>query len=130
MSIAESCIADLDAALAATGQTVKLRRLTAGPNGVQIPFSVDCAASLSDLDPTPSELIAGITQARHLVVLSPTEITRAGWPGPTTKPTTLDPRIPTVNDKVIIGGRTYNIESSIGKSPTGVLVRIELKVKG
>lgn len=121
-------IADLDAALAETGQTITLRRLTLGPNGVQIPFSVDCAAAVRGY--APNELVNGITQQDSKVILSPTEITRAGWPGPAMVPTTLDRRVPLKNDKVIIDGRVRNVEAAIGVSVGSELVRLEIQVKG
>jgi hypothetical protein len=121
-------LASLDAKLASVGVTITLQRLTAGPGGVQIPFSVDCKAFVRGY--RPEELVGGISQQDSFVVLSPSEISARGWPGAATKPTTLDPRVPVKNDKIVIDGRSRNIEAAVGISIGDTLVRIELQVKG
>lgn len=116
-------IASLDARLASVGQTVTLQRRV--PNGS--PVEVACKAFVRGY--RPEELVGGISQQDSFVILSQTEITAAGWPGagPTT---TLDPRVPLKNDRVVINGRSRNIEAAVGISMADVLVRVEMQVKG
>ena len=64
------------------------------------------------------ELTAGLTQDDHMVILSPTSY--ATWA----------PGQPRKGDKVIIEGVTCNVEVLKPFRPSGVLVRLEMKVKG
>lgn len=126
MTEAEQDIADLDAALAADGETIELQRLL----GTQlIPVKVTCRAFVRGY--APNELIGGITQQDSKVIISPTEITRAGWPGPQTPPfTNQDRRVPKKNDRAIIAGKPRSVEASVGFYVGGILVRIEMRVLG
>jgi hypothetical protein len=120
-------IAMLDRQLAAHGEDVELQRLT----GTQlIPFKATCRAFVRGYSAT--ELIGGITQSDSRVILSPTDIDAAGWPGPEVPAgsTTTDIRVPRKNDKAVIAGKTRNIEAAVGLYMAGVLVRIEMRVTG
>lgn len=130
MTEAESLIADLDAALAESGEDVLLQHLTLGPAGTQIPFSVTCRAVVRGY--TPEELIAGsgIIQKDRRVILSPTEITGAGWPGPMPVATDVDKRIPRNGDRVIRNGLPMMVQAAEGIYVQGVLVRIEAQARG
>lgn len=124
-------IADLDATLALDGEWVELRRLF----GTQlIPVSVKSRAFVRNVN--NQELIAGIAQENSNVILSPTEIIDAGWPGPWTpsqaeqvEPDT-DRRVPRKGDKCLIKGKPRNIEVSKPIYVDDELVRIELRVLG
>lgn len=124
-------IADLNMSLAADGEWIAIRRLF----GTQlIPVSVTCRAFVRTV--SAEELVAGITQESSNIVLSPSEIIAAGWPGPWT-PSAAEPvnpgtdrRVPRKGDKAIIKGRTRNIEVSKPIYVDDELVRIDLRVLG
>ena len=124
---AEQAIADLDAALASDGEWVELQRQTGTP---QIPFKVTCRAFVRGY--TAQELVGGISQTDSKLILSPTEITRAGWPGPNSSATSTnqDRRVPRKGDAVVIAGRKRAVEAAGGIYLGGELVRIEMRVLG
>jgi hypothetical protein len=124
---AEQLVADLDEELARDGQDIRLQRLTGTQ---QIPFEVTCRAFVRPV--SAEQLIAGITQDSSNVVLSPTQIVAAGWPGPNSSktPTTVDRRVPTNNDKVVIAGKVRQINAVMPVYADGELVRINLRVLG
>jgi|SRR5215207_1897564 len=105
----------LDRALARAGEDVVLRRVGT-PN-----IDVTCRASVRS--PRADELAAGYTQTESIVILSPSEITAAGWPAPIRGGGAS-------GDKVRIQGRFRNIEHANPIHVAGVLVRYELKVVG
>ena len=124
---AEQAIADLDAALAADGEWIELWRET----GTQkIPFKVKCRAFVRGY--TAQELVGGISQTDSKLILSPTEITRSGWPGPNSSATSTnqDRRVPRKGDAVVIAGRKRAVEAAGGIYLGGELVRIEMRVLG
>lgn len=126
-------IARLDAALARRGEDIVLQRLTLGPGNSQIPFAVTVRALVRGLDPV--DLVEGEAQQRSRVVLSPSEIDRAGWPGPAAvaagqAPAAADRRVPVDGDRAVIAGVARRIEAAVGIRMAGVLVRIELQVLG
>ncbi len=127
MSLATEAIRDLDEALAEAGQEIRLQRLTGSQN---IPFEVKCQAVVRGY--APEELVNGITQQDSMVILSPTEIDRKGWPGPqiSIDPSNVDRRVPKKNDRVFINGKPRNVEAAVGIYITDVLVRIEMQVLG
>lgn len=112
----------LDAALAAAAQTVTLT--CRSPN-----VSVVCPASVRGY--SPQELTSNITQQDSKVILSPTQINNAGWPG-TQVPGTADIRIPKKNrgDTCTINGVARAVEAGVGIYVKDVLVRIEMQVRG
>lgn len=124
-------IADLNYVLNLDGEFVELRRYY----GTQlIPVSVTCRASVRSVG--NSELEAGIAQEQSNVVLGPSEIIAAGWPGPWTPSATelvnpgTDRRVPRKGDALIIKGRKRNIEVSKPLYVDDELVRIDLRVLG
>ena len=129
-------VRELDKSLAEDGEWVELQRLT----GTQlIAVKCRCRAKVRNYD--AKELIGGLTQDMSEVIISSTEIIRTGWPGPdvqvrnsagvvTVAFDQKDRRVPRKNDKVVIQGKTRNIEVP---KPTYVddgLVRIMLVVAG
>lgn len=119
-------IAALDRALARAGELIVLRRMTG--TTPQTWFDVKCRALVRGYK--PEELIGSITQTDSLVILSPTEIDRAQWPGGVAPTTTTDPRIPKKGDKAVIRGATRNVEAVGPIYVRGELVRIEMRVIG
>lgn len=124
-------IADLNMSLAADGEWIEIRRLY----GTQlIPVSVTCRAFVRTV--TAEELVAGITQESSNIIMSPSEIIAAGWPGPWT-PSAQEPvnpgtdrRVPRKGDKAVIKGRVRNVEVTKPIYVDDELVRIELRVLG
>ena len=95
MTDAEQAIADLNAALVADGEWIELWRET----GTQkIPFKVRCRAFVRGY--AAQELVGGIAQTDSKIMMSPTEIIRARWPGPNSSatPTEQDRRVPRKGD--------------------------------
>lgn len=125
-----SLIADLDEALADAGETITLQHLTIAPNSTQIPFPVTCRAVVRGY--SPEELIAGsgIIQKDRKIIMSPTEITAAGWPGPMPVGPNIDKRIPRNGDRVIRNGLPMIIQTAEGLYVQGTLVRIEAQARG
>lgn len=99
--------------------TITLRRLPT--------VDVTCPASIRGY--LPAELVNGITQQDCKVILSPTQINAAVWPGP--QGSGPDIRIPSRNrgDLCIINGEIRTVQAAVGLYVQGVLVRIELQVR-
>lgn len=125
-----SAIEDLDADLAAAGEDIVIRRLVGtGSN----PINVDVRVRAVVRAFRPEELVGTISQTDSMVILSPTEITEAQWPGGQpigSAPATVDPRIPKIGDKAIIQGKPRKISFVKPFIEGGELVRIELTVAG
>jgi hypothetical protein len=113
-------IAALDEALKAVGQDIVLRRVL-GANSSTTNVDVTCRALVRTFE--PEELVGGIAQTMSKVIISPSEINAADWPGG-------DPNIPQRLDQVIIAGHVKNIEAVNPIYVRGVLVRIEMRVIG
>ena len=111
----------LDEFLAEYGEDVILRRVISGSN-----VDVTCRASVRAI--SAELLAAGVKQDNSTVVLSPTEINDTGWPGDLSA--TIDSRVPTTNDKVVIGGRVRQIEFAAPTYVSGELVRMDIRVTG
>ena len=73
-------------------------------------------------DYRPEELVGGIVQGDTKVILSPTQILAASWPGTLSWPRT--------GDKIVINGRERNIQAAPPKLIDGAVVRIDLQVRG
>src|SRR3954464_11365478 len=116
----------LDGALAAVGEDVVLRRIVGtGANVANI--DVTCRAAVRS--PTAQELRAGFVQTDSVVILSPTQIRAAQWPGGVPAGT-VHPELPRKGDKLRIQGRSRAVESVNPIFVAGELVRIELRVLG
>lgn len=111
MSAATDAIADLDAELAETGQGVTLRRVVANAPAIERPFRAFVRGY------RPDEIAGGIQQGDTLVVMSPTSLP-------------ADFTDLKRNDRVIIDGRTRNVEYVDPVRIDGVLVRINALVRG
>jgi hypothetical protein len=84
---------------------------------------------------TTEQILAGITATDLNVIMSPTQINNAQWPGgqvPLLPPFDVDQRIPRINgpDKMIIRGALRTIAYCDPKFIGDELVRINLRVTG
>lgn len=128
MRLPGTLIAKLDGALAKAGEDVVLRRVYGQAPRIN---NVDLPLRATVLDYRPEELVGGIAQTDSKVILSPTEIKRRCWPGGENPSTSIaDPTLPRRNDKIIVDGRTRNIEFVNPISVFDTLVRIELRISG
>ncbi|MFG1184372.1 hypothetical protein [Xanthobacter aminoxidans] len=109
----------LDRALDARGQDAILRRWT-GSGSARTP--IDVAVRVRAQDYRVEELVGGIEQGDTRVVLSPTQIVAAGWPGPQGWPRN--------GDAIVIAGRERDIISAPPQVLNGVVVRIDMVVRG
>lgn len=126
-------IAALDSALATAGEDIILRRVVGtAPNQVNI--DVTCRARVDAASDT--QLVAGIPATDLNIILSPTQINNAQWPGgsiPALPPFNLDQRVPRAGptDKVLMRGQPPRaVAFSDPKFIDGELVRINLRVSG
>lgn len=123
----QQLIADLDTTLADVGEVITIQRLV----GTQeIITGVDCLAFVRGY--SPDELVGTIMQNDKRIILSPSEIIAAGWPGPNSSatPTERDRRVPIKGDRVVIKGKKFNVEAAGGIYVRDELVRIEMQVRG
>lgn len=121
-----------DALINGSWEWVTLRRVVGtAPNTVNI--DVRCIARVDAVSPT--EIVGGISQDELHVIMSPTQINEAQWPGGQVTPGmpfNVDPRVPVkATDKLIVRGKLRTLtfaEPKPGK--TGELVRLNLRVSG
>lgn len=119
-------IADLDAALARTGEDCTLRRKDGNPLTDK---DVTVRASVRGL--RGDEIVGTATQAFSKAVISMTQILAAGWPGGhVVAPGAVDPRIPRPNDFLVVKGKVRQIMFADPIAINGVVVRVNLTVAG
>lgn len=123
----QEMIAGLDDALAEAGQIITLRRVVGLPPS---PTSYDIVLPAHVRGYAPQELAGGIQQGDSKVILSPSAILAATWPGAGSATDGTDPRMPKVGDKVIIQGRLSAVQAAVPFYAQDILVRIELQVRG
>lgn len=118
----------LDEALSRRGEDAILRRVV-GTSNQQF---VDVAIRVMIQETTPEPMTPGgaVTQDRSMIILSPTQIDAAGWPGGVPPNFIGDPRVPLKGYQMIARGRARNIETVTAKVRGGTLVRLELTVAG
>ena len=122
----QDAIQALDVALVMSGQDIDLTRFVA-PS--RTPVTVTCRAKVKNGDVVQSEGAFGKFQASFLVILSPTPIDAAGWPGvPATNG--FDPRIPVNGDQMLINGHVRTVQVARGIYLANALVRIEAQALG
>lgn len=128
-------LAQLDRWLQARGEDVVIRRRTqAGATS----SNVDCTVPAIVRALTREQLTSGVSQQNFFIIISPTHIASAQWPGGRTPTGTLpgglinlaDPRIPVLNDQLIFRGRTQNIQRVAPVFDGGQCIRIELSAMG
>lgn len=131
---AQSLIASLDASLVQGAHETVILRRSAGnaPNVVTV--DVECIARV---DAVAAPLSApGPKQQVFDIILSPTQINRAQWPGgtvPALPPFNVDQRIPRVGGPDVILMRGENPRTVIYSDPKlfdGEPVRLNLRVAG
>lgn len=121
----------LDEALAEAGEDVILRRIV-GTGSAAVNIDVTVRASVRR-DARAIELVGTLAQGEDAVSISPTQIDAAQWPGgqpasnATHKP---DPRVPLVNDTLIIQGRPRKVKMVMPIVIEGELVRINMVAAG
>lgn len=126
---ADLFIARLDAGLQRSGgEDVVLRRRVPG----KAPIDVTCRARVNRL--ASPESAPGPKVALLEIIISPTQINAAGWPGDrVVEPVSIDQRIPRENgpDQVIARGENpRTVVLCDPKFVSGTLVRIDLRVSG
>ena len=127
-------IAALDQALAEAGEDIILRRVIgSAPNQVNI--DVVCRARVDAV--RAEQIAAGIPATDLNVIISPTQINNAQWPGGTLQPAlapfNLDQSVPRAGttDKILIGGEAPRAVVFVDtQSIGGELVRINLRISG
>lgn len=132
MSEADQFLADLNSELDSDGEDIILRRIT-GTGSNPVFFDVEVRAFVRAF--APNELVGTLSQTDSKVILSPSQIEAAGWPGPgviSSPPPAhaADPVLPKTGDKAIIQGRIRNITFVKPTVMNGKLIRIELTVAG
>lgn len=129
---AEELIAALDAALlAGVHENVILRRIVGkSPNTQNIDVSCIARVDAASLE----QIASGIAQADLNIIMSPTQINEAQWPGgtvPQLPPFNVDQRVPRENaDKMIVRGRLRTVAFVDPKMWEREIVRINLRVTG
>jgi len=126
-------IGSLDDALSERGEDIILRRVVGtAPNTANV--DVTCRARVDAL--TTEQLNAGILASDLNVIISPTQINNAQWPGgniPALPPFNVDQRIPREGgpDKVLLRGKPVKtVAFCDAKIINGELVRINMRVTG
>jgi len=118
MSAATSWLADLDDMLDEFGEDIVLQRFATDSEGVQTVTNTATCLAVVRLG-SPQELVVISGEAPNTrVVMSPTDLAAAGWPG-----------LPAKDDRVLIGGIANNIEMVMPISVGSELVRIELQTR-
>jgi hypothetical protein len=127
-------IAALDGALARHSEEITLR-LVVGSGVAVANIDVKCRARVDVV--TAEQLVAGIPADHLNLIISPTPINVAQWPGgqipPLPAPFNIDPRVPRENGpyKVIARGKVRSVAFSDPKyANNNELVRINLRVTG
>jgi hypothetical protein len=126
-------IAALDNGLARVGEDIILRRVFGtAPN--QTAVDVKCRAKVTATSAEPT--VAGIPATTFDIIMSPTQIREAQWPGgspPQLPPFDVDPSIPRAGttDKVLMRGLPpKDVTFFDPVFIDGQVVRISMKVKG
>jgi hypothetical protein len=126
-------IAALDRALTRAGEDIILRRVFgAAPN--QTAVDVKCRAKVTPI--SAEQTVAGIPATTFDIIMSPTQIKAAQWPGgtsPQLPPFDVDQSIPRAGttDKVLLRGLPPKDVIFVDPlMPGGELVRINMTVRG
>lgn len=128
MTRAAAHIRRLDAALRREGEAIALRKVTGVEN--QAATDVGLLAIVKPGAPVPLSGGNVVAQETFTVITSPTQITRAQWPGGVRPDFTADTRIPELGYKVVLRGRVRQIERVVTLMPGGEFARLELHCRG
>lgn len=93
MSVAGS----ISGALQRFGRPMTLRRHAVGPNALMVPLDVTVHGRAKNYQ--PHELVGELRQGDSEITITNAEIAAAQWPGP-----------PRTGDKIVVDGRTRNVE--------------------
>jgi len=113
----------LDANLSLYGETIRLLRM-AKPPATGIAKEVTCMAVIRGYAPTELSPGSGINQQDQRLILSPTPLIAAGWPGPGLK------ALPLEGDRIVSNRGALTIQAAVGIYVKNELVRIECQVRG
>jgi hypothetical protein len=123
-------IARLDAALAQHGEDIILRR-TVRRSGVDVVVDVACRAFVRAV--SAQEIVGSIKATDVNVVISPTEILAAGWPGQddvTPAGLNADQHHPRITDTAIVQGKPRQVRLSKPILMGGTWVRCDMVAGG
>jgi hypothetical protein len=126
-------LAQLDRRLERRGEDIILRKRTISGSTIS---NLDCTVPAIVRALTLEELVGSISQQNFFIIISPTHLLRAQWPGGRTPATTgglitpSDPRVPATTDQVVIRGAAKAIQRVAPIFDAGTCVRIELSVLG
>lgn len=101
------------------GRPMTLRRNTAGPGGLQIPFDVDIYGVSRNYDPHELVSGSGVVQGDTEITFSGRQTTDAQWPGP-----------PKKLDVIVLDGRNAIIQSVEPKNLGADLLVYVAQVRG
>lgn len=125
----EDLIADLDDELAEYGDDVILVRRIAG-----VAHNLPCKAHITAYRLRDTELVTktAISQEDLIVIMSPSEIAAAGWPGSTPFDVADMPIDSLIRkgDKLVVRNKERNIEVVDPHRPGGTVVRFDMRVLG
>ncbi len=130
MSAASDEIAMLDATLALDGEDVTLQRVDLVGGAQVVGASVECRAFIRQrgAGQRQQDLIGNVKQGDITIIMSPTEITAAGWTSG--RVAGDDQMVPKTGNRIIRAGRAHTIEGAFGIRVQGELVRIEAIARG
>lgn len=126
----DAAIAALDRQLARHGEDIVISRVVKR-GGVNVTVSVTCRAFVRAV--SADEIAGKITVDDMKVIISPTQIIAAGWPGADENivaGNAVDQRIPKSSDKVLVQGRPREIKAPKPKLLNGEWVRSDMVVAG
>lgn len=125
-----AAIAALDRQLARHGEDIVISRVVKR-GGINVTVLVTCRAFVRAV--SADEIAGKITVDDLKVIISPTQIIAAGWPGMDENivaGNAVDQRIPKSSDKVTVQGRPREIRAPKPKLLDGVWVRCDMVVAG
>lgn len=117
----------LDAALRRAGEDIVLRR-TVGTT-TQSNIDVTCRAGVRGAGPDELFTGQGVTQTQLIVIISPTQIKEAQWPGGVPLGDTEPVGLPRAGDFVIVKGRKRAV-LYVNPIEVDEIVRINMNVAG
>jgi hypothetical protein len=130
--VSSDLIAALDEGLAEAGEDIILRRVIGtAPN--QVTVDVTCRSRVDAA--SAAQIAAGIPASDFTIIISPTQINQAQWPGgtiPALPPFNVDQRVPRpLTDKVLMRGLAPKDVTFVDAVKIdGEVVRINMRVTG
>jgi hypothetical protein len=129
-----SLLAQLDRRLARRGEPIFLQRKV----GTTPQSLVQCEVPAIVRALTVEQLIGAITQQNFFIIISPTDILRAQWPGGKTAAAgsqggiiaPADPRFPSTSDFIFLRGSQKSVQRVAPVFDRGACIRVEINVLG